>query len=406
MSRPTKQLKAQPSGSGRGVATDTQGGYFLNPGSLLSAQGVARLCQLALGSAIVSLVVHYTRHTAAPYGWLCMAVWSFCLAATPGDIRAGRHAAPRLPVRLLGRPDRRPRRRGDPAAARRLRALPRLLPAPRMLLGGVAGRGRIAWRSPSAPAPAAWPTPPRSSCPGPIGAGRRPTWPRAPGLLKVAQACAGRRDLRRPGQRERVLPPRPPPATASPVYAVCFVATRGGNRHDRFRQDGHCRPPGPAASRWTAPWRSTPSWPTPALPQRRRGLARLLLRQGSTACPPGTPAARDGEGEGGPGRRCASPCWMPTSRLGSPGTGTRLDVLEKLRPLLLRRPGRGRGPRYGQNANIRYSIDPQVGPRGPVSHRPDNGLITTAVELDREQEQWHNITVIATQRDSPGQVSG
>ncbi|KPP59272.1 hypothetical protein Z043_122821 [Scleropages formosus] len=36
---------------------------------------------------------------------------------------------------------------------------------------------------------------------------------------------------------------------------------------------------------------------------------------------------------------------------------------------------------------------------------PDSGLITTAAELDREHERWHNITVIATQRDSPTQVS-
>ncbi|XP_064179519.1 myeloid-associated differentiation marker-like protein 2, partial [Anguilla rostrata] len=64
------------------VAVDTPGGHFLNPGALVSAVGVARLCQLALGGALVSLVVHYTGHTGAPYGWLCMAVWSFCLAVT------------------------------------------------------------------------------------------------------------------------------------------------------------------------------------------------------------------------------------------------------------------------------------------------------------------------------------
>uniref|UniRef100_A0A3Q4HL62 Cadherin 24, type 2b n=1 Tax=Neolamprologus brichardi TaxID=32507 RepID=A0A3Q4HL62_NEOBR len=36
---------------------------------------------------------------------------------------------------------------------------------------------------------------------------------------------------------------------------------------------------------------------------------------------------------------------------------------------------------------------------------PETGLITTAMELDREREHWHNITVIATQRDNPSQVS-
>ncbi|XP_064190231.1 cadherin-24-like [Anguilla rostrata] len=62
-------------------------------------------------------------------------------------------------------------------------------------------------------------------------------------------------------------------------------------------------------------------------------------------------------------------------------------------------------PDTGQNSNIRYSIDPQSDPEALFRIAPDNGLITTAVELDREHEQWHNITVIATQRDSPGQVS-
>ncbi|KAJ3595412.1 hypothetical protein NHX12_004716, partial [Muraenolepis orangiensis] len=36
---------------------------------------------------------------------------------------------------------------------------------------------------------------------------------------------------------------------------------------------------------------------------------------------------------------------------------------------------------------------------------PDSGLITTAMELDREREHWHNITIMATQRDNPSQVS-
>ncbi|XP_061588772.1 uncharacterized protein LOC133452993 [Cololabis saira] len=55
--------------------------------------------------------------------------------------------------------------------------------------------------------------------------------------------------------------------------------------------------------------------------------------------------------------------------------------------------------------NIRFSIDPQSDPEALFRITPDSGLITTAVELDREREHWHNITVIATQRDNPNQVS-
>ncbi|KAG9334564.1 hypothetical protein JZ751_007500 [Albula glossodonta] len=65
-----------------GVAMDPQGVPLLNWGALISPIGVVRLCQLALGSAIVSLVKHQAGHTGAPYGWLCMAVWCFCLAGT------------------------------------------------------------------------------------------------------------------------------------------------------------------------------------------------------------------------------------------------------------------------------------------------------------------------------------
>ncbi|XP_029380543.1 uncharacterized protein cdh24b [Echeneis naucrates] len=55
--------------------------------------------------------------------------------------------------------------------------------------------------------------------------------------------------------------------------------------------------------------------------------------------------------------------------------------------------------------NIRFSIDPQSDPEALFRITPDTGLITTAMELDRERENWHNITVIATQRDNPSQVS-
>uniref|UniRef100_A0A673AG53 Cadherin 24, type 2b n=1 Tax=Sphaeramia orbicularis TaxID=375764 RepID=A0A673AG53_9TELE len=62
-------------------------------------------------------------------------------------------------------------------------------------------------------------------------------------------------------------------------------------------------------------------------------------------------------------------------------------------------------PDTGLTNNIRFSIDPQSDSEALFRITPDTGLITTAMELDREREQWHNITVIATQRDNPSQVS-
>ncbi|KAI5103901.1 hypothetical protein C0J45_5527 [Silurus meridionalis] len=62
-------------------------------------------------------------------------------------------------------------------------------------------------------------------------------------------------------------------------------------------------------------------------------------------------------------------------------------------------------PDTGLSSNIRYSIDPQSDPEALFRIAPDTGLITTTTELDREHEQWHNITIIATQRDNPSQVS-
>lgn len=46
----------------------------------------------------------------------------------------------------------------------------------------------------------------------------------------------------------------------------------------------------------------------------------------------------------------------------------------------------------------RYSIDPQSDPEALFRIASDTGSISTVMELDREEEQWHNITVIATQR--------
>ncbi|XP_060773818.1 cadherin-24 [Neoarius graeffei] len=62
-------------------------------------------------------------------------------------------------------------------------------------------------------------------------------------------------------------------------------------------------------------------------------------------------------------------------------------------------------PDTGLSSNIRYSIDPQSDPEALFRITPDTGLVTTTAELDREHEQWHNITIIATQRDNPSQVS-
>uniref|UniRef100_A0A8D0CIA9 Cadherin 24 n=1 Tax=Scleropages formosus TaxID=113540 RepID=A0A8D0CIA9_SCLFO len=55
-------------------------------------------------------------------------------------------------------------------------------------------------------------------------------------------------------------------------------------------------------------------------------------------------------------------------------------------------------PDSGLSSSIRFSIDPQSDPETLFRIAPDSGLITTAAELDREHERWHNITVIATQR--------
>ncbi|KAG7488319.1 hypothetical protein MATL_G00032570, partial [Megalops atlanticus] len=83
----------------------------------------------------------------------------------------------------------------------------------------------------------------------------------------------------------------------------------------------------------------------------------------------------------------------------------RMDVSENCRPACTVGRVAAVDPDTGLGSGIRYSIDPQSDPEALFRIAPDNGLITTAVELDREHDQWHNITVIATQRDSPSQVS-
>ncbi|KAG1960725.1 cadherin-11 [Pimephales promelas] len=83
----------------------------------------------------------------------------------------------------------------------------------------------------------------------------------------------------------------------------------------------------------------------------------------------------------------------------------RLDVSENCPPACVVGRVAAVDPDTGLSNNIKYSIDPESDPEALFRIASDNGLITTAVELDREQEQWHNITVIATQRDSPNQVT-
>ncbi|XP_029580993.1 cadherin 24, type 2b isoform X2 [Salmo trutta] len=83
----------------------------------------------------------------------------------------------------------------------------------------------------------------------------------------------------------------------------------------------------------------------------------------------------------------------------------RMDVSENCPPACTVGRVSAVDPDTGLTNNIRFSIDPQSDPEALYRITPDSGLITTAMELDREREQWHNITVIATQRDNPSQVS-
>ncbi|MCI4387864.1 hypothetical protein PGIGA_G00078870 [Pangasianodon gigas] len=62
-------------------------------------------------------------------------------------------------------------------------------------------------------------------------------------------------------------------------------------------------------------------------------------------------------------------------------------------------------PDTGHSTNIEYSIAPASDPGAVFRISPVSGLITAVKVLDREREQWHNITVTATQRDSLNQVT-
>ncbi|XP_056132791.1 cadherin-24 [Lampris incognitus] len=76
----------------------------------------------------------------------------------------------------------------------------------------------------------------------------------------------------------------------------------------------------------------------------------------------------------------------------------RLDVSENCPPVCSVGRVSALDPDTGQSTNIRYSIDPQSDPEALFRIASDTGFISTVMELDREREQWHNITVIATQR--------
>ncbi|XP_068175407.1 cadherin-24-like [Antennarius striatus] len=82
-----------------------------------------------------------------------------------------------------------------------------------------------------------------------------------------------------------------------------------------------------------------------------------------------------------------------------------LDVSENCPPICSVGGVYAEDPDTGQSTNIRYSIDPQSDPEALFRIASDTGVISTVMELDREEEQWHNITVIATQRDNPNLVS-
>ncbi|XP_063736768.1 cadherin-24-like [Eleginops maclovinus] len=82
-----------------------------------------------------------------------------------------------------------------------------------------------------------------------------------------------------------------------------------------------------------------------------------------------------------------------------------LDVSENCPPICSVGRVSAVDPDTGQSSNIRFSIDPQSDPAALFRISSESGFISTVMELDREQEQWHNVTVIATQRDNPELVS-
>ncbi|XP_038568617.1 myeloid-associated differentiation marker-like protein 2 [Micropterus salmoides] len=58
---------------------DSQGGPYLNKRALCSPLGAARLCQLAMGCAVIAMVTHSAGFSGS-HGVFCMAAWCFCFA--------------------------------------------------------------------------------------------------------------------------------------------------------------------------------------------------------------------------------------------------------------------------------------------------------------------------------------
>ncbi|XP_077463744.1 cadherin-24 [Stigmatopora argus] len=82
-----------------------------------------------------------------------------------------------------------------------------------------------------------------------------------------------------------------------------------------------------------------------------------------------------------------------------------LDVSENCPPVCSVGRVHAVDPDTGRSGDIRYSIDPRSDPEALFRIASDTGFISTVMELDREREQWHNLTVVATQRDNPELVS-
>ncbi|XP_053900846.1 cadherin-24 isoform X2 [Malaclemys terrapin pileata] len=57
------------------------------------------------------------------------------------------------------------------------------------------------------------------------------------------------------------------------------------------------------------------------------------------------------------------------------------------------------------SSTIRYSILPHSDPGRYFSISPQDGTLRTALPLDRETLAWHNLTVVATELDSPAQAA-
>lgn len=58
---------------------DSPGGPYLNMRALCSPLGAARLCQLAMGCAVVAMVTHSAGFSGS-HGVFCMTAWCFCFA--------------------------------------------------------------------------------------------------------------------------------------------------------------------------------------------------------------------------------------------------------------------------------------------------------------------------------------